>query len=100
MATTCVERDLKDLLHHLGVDLADLPPIMNTAQVATLIGSTPDAVAQNRYTHPETAIPWVKCGRLVRYLRVDVVNYLIANRHGGSSTTNEAATGRPPKKVR
>ena len=81
--TRGADRDLRDLMRQTGIDLSDLPPIMDTRQVAALLGSSADALAQNRYSHPETAIPYVRFGRLIRYLRVDVIEYLIANRVGG-----------------
>lgn len=60
---------------------SDLPPVATPGQVATLIHSTPDALAQDRYRR--RGIPYVKIGGRVRYLREDVLAYLAANRVGG-----------------
>lgn len=69
------------LLRQTGIDLSALPPIMSTEQLASVLGITPGALAQDRYR--TAGIPYVKIGRRVRYLRADVCWYLIAHRTGG-----------------
>lgn len=60
----------------------DLPPIATATQVAKVVQSTPDALAQDRYRR--RGIPYVKIGGRVRYLRADVLKYLTDNRIGGA----------------
>jgi hypothetical protein len=60
-----------------------LPHIAKPDQVANLIHTTVDALAQDRYRGK--GIPFVKIGGRVRYLREDVLTYLAANRIGGSA---------------
>ncbi|GAA1681607.1 hypothetical protein MMUR_05580 [Mycolicibacterium murale] len=61
----------------------DLPPVAKAEQVATVVQTTVDALAQDRYRG--RGIPYVKIGNRVRYLREDVLNYLEANRIGGDA---------------
>ena len=61
----------------------DLPPIATASQVARVVQTTTDALAQDRYRR--RGIPYVKIGGRVRYLREDVLAYLAANRVGGSA---------------
>jgi hypothetical protein len=72
---------LSDLLHLTGIDLSALPPVMNTEQLAGVLGTTPGALAQDRYRR--TGIPYTKIQRRVRYLRIDVARYLVTHRKGG-----------------
>lgn len=60
----------------------DLPPISTAAQVGTVLQTTVDALAQDRYRR--RGLPYVKIGGRVRYLREDVLAYLAANRIGGN----------------
>ena len=62
---------------------AELPPVATAAQVATVVQTTVDALAQDRYRR--RGIPYVKIAGRVRYLREDVLNYLTANRIGGDA---------------
>jgi hypothetical protein len=59
----------------------DLPPIATAAQVAKVVQTTVDALAQDRYRR--RGIPHVKIGGRVRYLRSDVLKFLADNRIGG-----------------
>jgi hypothetical protein len=61
----------------------DLPAVATASQVAAIIQSTVDALAQDRYRR--RGIPFVKIGGRVRYLREDVLGYLVANRIGGDA---------------
>ncbi|SLL01214.1 Uncharacterised protein [Mycobacteroides abscessus subsp. abscessus] len=61
----------------------ELPPIATTAQVALVVQTTVDALAQDRYRR--RGIPYVKIGGRVRYLREDVVKFLEDNRIGGDA---------------
>jgi len=56
----------------------DLPPVSTAAQVAAVVQTTVDALAQDRYRR--RGIPFVKIGGRVRYLREDVLAYLEAQR--------------------
>ena len=67
-----------DLLTETGVDLAHLPPIATAKEVAALLQTSEASLAQDRYLG--RGIPYIKHGRLVRYLRADVARYLAANR--------------------
>lgn len=61
----------------------DLPAIATSAQVAGVVQTTVDALAQDRYRR--RGIPFVKIGGRVRYLRSDVIGFLTANRVGGDA---------------
>jgi hypothetical protein len=61
----------------------DLPAVATAAQVALVVQTTVDALAQDRYRR--RGIPHVKIGGRVRYLRADVVRFLAANRIGGDA---------------
>lgn len=61
----------------------DLPPIATAAQVAGVVQTTVDALAQDRYRR--RGIPHVKIGGRVRYLRADVLKFLADNRIGGNA---------------
>ena len=82
---TLAEQELKDLFQATGIDIASMPPIMNTEQVASLLEMTTCALEQARYRG--LGIPFVKVGNRVRYLAVDVARYLLANRNDGSEVT-------------
>lgn len=60
-----------------------LPPVAESRHVAALIGTSEAALAQERYQHK--GIPYTKCGRRVRYLRSDVIEFLAANRVQGAA---------------
>jgi hypothetical protein len=61
----------------------ELPPVAKAEQVAAVVQTTVDALAQDRYRR--RGIPFVKIGGRVRYLREDVLEYLAANRSGGTA---------------
>ncbi len=61
----------------------DLPPVATSTQVAKVVQTTPDALAQDRYRR--RGIPYVKIGGRVRYLREDVLKFLADNRIGGDA---------------
>jgi hypothetical protein len=61
----------------------DLPAIATAVQVAKVVQTSVDALAQDRYRG--RGIPHVKIGGRVRYLREDVLAYLTANRVGGTA---------------
>ncbi len=74
-------RDQADAeLAKIYIDLSQLPPIMTAAILAPALDTTVEALANERYR--KTGIPYVKYQKRVRYLRVDVARYLIANRRG------------------
>jgi hypothetical protein len=77
------EHELLSLYHETGVDFSELPPIMTAQQVAPLLRLSVDALSQDRITGRPT-IPYIKLGRRVRYLRSDLIRYLLANRIGGA----------------
>ncbi len=59
----------------------DLPSVATASQVAKVVQSTTDALAQDRYRR--RGIPYVKIGGRVRYLRADVLKFLADNRISG-----------------
>ncbi|VBA60517.1 hypothetical protein LAUMK191_05563 [Mycobacterium attenuatum] len=61
----------------------DLPPVAKAEQVAVVVQTTVDALAQDRYRR--RGIPYVKIGGRVRYLRADVLKFLADNRIGGDA---------------
>lgn len=61
----------------------ELPPIATAAQVAAVLQTTVDSLAQDRYRR--RGLPFVKIGGRVRYLRADVIAYLTGNRMGGDA---------------
>ncbi|VBA44340.1 hypothetical protein LAUMK136_05592 [Mycobacterium attenuatum] len=61
----------------------DLPAVATAAQVAAVVQTTVDALAQDRYRR--RGIPHVKIGSRVRYLRADVLKFLADNRIGGDA---------------
>lgn len=72
------EAELAKLFADTGIDLSALGPVVKPQELAPIIRTTVDALAQDRYRR--TGIPYVKLGRRVRYLRVDVARYLTAHR--------------------
>jgi hypothetical protein len=60
----------------------DLPAIATPPQVAMVVQTSVDSLAQDRYRR--RGIPYVKISGRVRYLRADVLAYLNANRVGGA----------------
>lgn len=68
-----------DLLAETGIDLTQLPPIATAKEVAALLQTSQASLAQDRYLGQ--GIPYIKHGRLVRYLRADVARYLVTHRN-------------------
>lgn len=60
-----------------------LPHVSKPQQVAVIMQTTVDALAQDRYRR--RGIPHVKIGGRVRYLRTDVLKFLADNRIGGDA---------------
>lgn len=58
-----------------------LPHIAKPEHVATVLHTTVDALAQDRYRR--RGLPWCKVGGRIRYLRADVLKFLADNRIGG-----------------
>ena len=86
--TTPADRDLKDLLAELataGIDIDAMPAVMNSEQLASMLGLTVPGLEQARYRG--MGIPYVKVGNRVRYLRIDVARYLLANRRQPARST-------------
>jgi hypothetical protein len=75
--------------HQKGEEMADLvtpeelPAIATASQMAAILQTTVDSLAQDRYRR--RGVPWIKIGGRVRYLREDVLDYLSANRIGGDA---------------
>lgn len=55
-----------------------LPEVATPKQIADYVGSTVQALAQDRYLG--RGLPYVRYGGRIRYLRQDVQDYLAANR--------------------
>ena len=72
------ETELSKLYVNTGIDLSTLPAVMTAEDLAPVLGVSVGALANDRYRH--VGIPYTKHGRRVRYLRVDVARYLLANR--------------------
>ena len=60
-----------------------LPEVATARQLAEFLGTTEASLAQDRYLH--RGVPYTRVGRRIRYLRVDVLNFLSANRIGGDA---------------
>lgn len=58
-----------------------LPPLATAAQVAAVLQTTVDALAQDRYRR--RGLPYVKVAGRVRYVRADVLDFIAANRVEG-----------------
>jgi len=70
-----------ELLAATGIDLAGLSPVVTAQELAPVMKTTEAALAQDRYRRE--GIPYIKYGKRVRYLRVDVARYLAAHRSLG-----------------
>lgn len=55
-----------------------LPEVATPKQAAEFVGSTVQALAQDRYLG--RGLPYVRYGGRIRYLRQDVLDYMAANR--------------------
>lgn len=75
---------IEQLVAELGrnIPLDVLPPVATGKDVAALIGSTENALAQDRYLN--RGVPYTRVGRRVRYLRADVLKFLAENRIGNT----------------
>lgn len=78
--TSLNDTDLGRLFVETGVDLSGLEPVSTPEELAPVMKTTVNALAQDRYRG--VGIPYVKFGKRVRYLRADVARYLADNRHG------------------
>lgn len=85
------DQELSRLYIDTGIDLSTLPVMAKARELAPVMGTTEAALAQDRYRGG--GIPYVKVGRRVRYLRVDVARYLAANRSDNSQGGAAATTG-------
>lgn len=63
------------------IDLEHLPDLATAAQVAAVLQTTVDALAQDRYRR--RGLPYTKIAGRVRYVKADVLAYIAANRVGG-----------------
>jgi hypothetical protein len=71
--------ELARLAAETGIDLSGLPALMTSAQLAPLLGTTVEVLANQRYKR--RGIPFIRLGsKRVRYLRADVARYLLSNR--------------------
>lgn len=87
MATPCTggsTTPLEQLIAELGMNipLDVLPPVATGKDVAALIGSTENSLAQDRYL--SRGVPYTRLGRRIRYLRADVLKFLAENRIGNT----------------
>jgi hypothetical protein len=81
-AETAALSDLvADMERRIPVHL--LPHVSKAEQVALVMQTTVDALAQDRYR--ARGLPYVKIGGRVRYIREDVLKYLADNRIGGAA---------------
>lgn len=69
--TPQAEQNLAALFEHL-------PPMIKPPELAELIHSTTDVLAQNR--HLGRGIPWISVGRRILYAKSDVIAFFEANR--------------------
>jgi hypothetical protein len=64
--------------HRMTAALDDLPALLTPAELAQLMRTTTNSLAQDRYLG--RGVPFVKHGRKVLYTRSDVQAYLDRNR--------------------
>jgi hypothetical protein len=85
MPTTSSSAWAADLVAEMNrtISIELLPSVAKSDQVAKVIQTSVDALAQDRYRG--RGIPFVKVGGRVRYLRDDVLAYLAANRSSGDA---------------
>jgi len=57
---------------------AELPDVATPKQTADYVGSTVQALAQDRYLN--RGLPYCRYGGRIRYLRQDVLDYMADNR--------------------
>lgn len=70
--------DVAKLYAESGIDLSDMPAIMTAEDLSPVMLKSVAALANDRYRG--MGVPYVKYGKSVRYLRVDVARYLIRHR--------------------
>lgn len=63
----------------IGTDF-DPPEIMLPHEVAELLRTTTNSLAQDRYLR--RGVPYIKAGRRILYARADVLDYLTGNKKG------------------
>ena len=68
---------------------AELPDVATPKQTADYVGSTVQALAQDRYL--DRGLPYCRYGGRIRYLRQDVLDYLAENRVSPSTAAQAAA---------
>jgi hypothetical protein len=68
---------------------AELPDVATPKQTAKYVGSTVQALAQDRYL--DRGLPYCRYGGRIRYLRQDVLDYLAENRVSPSTAAQAAA---------
>jgi hypothetical protein len=66
------------------LSIEELPIMAKPEQVAALLQTTVQALAQDRYA--KKGLPYCKIAGRVRYARVDVLRYLEANRYACGAT--------------
>jgi Helix-turn-helix domain len=62
----------------MSTALDELPALLTPPELARLLRTTPNSLAQDRYLG--RGVPFVRHGRKVLYARTDVVAYLEGNR--------------------
>lgn len=82
--TAVAADELAQLYSDTGIDLSALPPICTPEELAPVIRTTVGALANERYRR--VGIPYIRHGRRIRYLRVDVARFLAANRSGEATS--------------
>lgn len=77
MATSKDKLELSKLFSDNGLDLTVLPPIMTPEELAPVLKTTTNSLAQDRFRG--VGVPYIKHGARIRYLRADVGKYLLDN---------------------
>ncbi len=62
----------------MSASLDELPALLTPPELATVLRTTANSLAQDRYLG--RGVPFVRHGRKILYARSDVVGYLAANR--------------------
>ena len=81
-AAALADAELTKLYADTGIDLSMLDPVITPDELAPVMRTSVGALAQDRYRR--RGIPWVRYGKRIRYLPVDVARYLAANRMGAA----------------
>lgn len=79
-----IESEIFKLYVDTGIDVSNLPAVMTAKELAPVLNVTVGSLANDRYRR--VGVPFTKISGRVRYLRADVVRYLVANRteHAGT----------------